>query len=391
MRRDNAVARPIGGASMTEGEPRPNVARRSSLAAAVLGSLAFAPVAFGSYSPSLSITRHVDSLSGDSVADIGFSQPLGNQPTARVQILSPFPIEAGLILSPGNRIGTFEGSAAIEDRVAALAGTLTSDDWTSPAMREAAGKCTGTDRHSSVWRLDLTEDGTPLSDPIWIFVDALPLTPPGPFSDFAATSLQLCIPFDIDLATATLHLGPVFQRFPRYTFFRFESFWTAINTPYRSQTNPAVDEAGAVQTQSLDRWLVGTTFSAERVTRTRRVRHKRFTDLYYSYFVRIRGSASAGCCSDTRAAIFSGDEETTPVSLSNDSFTTLQPLAKTTSYRAVFSRQPVVLEAPWTCVPPLPGMRCGTITSSGYTATSWEVRVVRPKLRHKRIRNGPTG
>jgi len=233
-----------------------------------------------------------------------------------------------------------------------------------------------------VWRLELTADGQPVPDMLWVFVDGLSLTRPGPFSEFAATSLQLCMPFSIELVTATLHLGPVFQRVPRYGLFRFESLWTAINTPY--------GESGAVETQSLDRWLVGTTFSAHRVTKTRRVRHKRFTDVYYSYYVRIRGSASAGCCRGILAEIF-GQGEVTPVPLTDGSFSTTEPLRETTVYHATFSTEPAVLEDPWTCVPLLPGMRCGTITFGAFDATTWEVRVVKPKLTHRRIRNAGNG
>jgi hypothetical protein len=336
--------------------------------AAAVAALAFCPVALAAYSPSLSITRNVNALTGDSTVDIAFSQPSADVPTARLQILSPFALEPGLWNVPGQRIGTVDGS---------VEGTITVEDQTRSEVKSAAQQCTGSDVHAAVWRLDRE------SRPLWIFVDGIAAMP---FSDFAATSLQVCFPFGTKLSTATLHLGEVFQRFPEYRLLKFGSLWTAISTPYASDTSATVDELGAVETQSFDHWLVGTTFDATRVTKTRRVRHKRFTDVYYSYFARIRGSVSAGV-GETAVTIFEGDRSAFDPPMLNGSFSTTLDLSKTTTYHAVLRRAPGVLEA-WTCVPPLPAMRCGTITIGGFNATSWDERVVRPKLVHKRIPRG---
>jgi hypothetical protein len=328
--------------------------------------LVFAPSAFGSYSPTLVITRHVDAASGDSTVDIALSQSAADDPTARLQVLSPFALEP--LAAPGSQVGTFTGSALLGGSVTALDGPLVADDPTSLVARDFAKACTGTESHTAVWRLDLVPAD------LLVYVDAAPAA----FSELAATSFQLCSPPGLEFLTATFHLGSVFQPIPHYEFLKFSSLWTAINTPR---------EGGAVQTQSLDRWLVGTTFSAKVVRKTRTVRHKKVTDVYYSYFVRLRGSMSAGCCTSQRAIVVGDNGEEIPVALAGGEFSTLQPLPRTTVYRAVFASDPGFLEDPWTCTPLLPGTRCGTITFGAIHTTTWDVRVVRPKLTHRRIRN----
>ena len=331
-----------------------------------MASLVFAPSAFGSYSPTLVTTRHVDAASGDSTVDIALSQSSADDPTARVQILSPFALEPSP--APGSHVGTFSGSALLGGSMTRLEGPLVAENPTSPVARDFAKACTGTESHTAVWRLDLTPAD------LLLYVDASPAV----FSSFAAASVEFCLPPGLQFLAATFHLDSAFQSVPEYRFLKFESLWTAIHTPALGT---------AVETQSLDRWLVGTTFSAKLIRKARKVRHKKFTDVYYSYFVRLRGSMSAGCCTAQQAIVVDDNGEEFPVGLVGSDFSTLQPLPKTTVYRAVFRSEPAVLEGPWTCTPLLPGLRCGTITFGAVHATTWDVRVVRPKLRHKRIPN----
>lgn len=330
----------------------------------MVASLVLAPAAFGSYSPTLVITRHVNARTGASTVDIGFSQPSDDEATARIQVLSPFMREA---VAPGGSVGTFLGSALVGGRMVSLAGTITADDPASPTVET----CPGSGRPDAAWRLDLSADGQPLR-PLWIGVDA-------GSSESAATSLELCAPAELKLVDATFRLGAVFRSVPVLsTPFKFDTMWTAIGTPV---------EGGAVQTQSLDRWLVGTTFSAQRVRRARKVRHKRFTDVYYSYFVHLTGSQSIGCCRAQEAIVVTDRGGVIPALFTDGSFAVLQPLEGTTVYHAEFASDAGLLTDPWTCTFAFPGTRCGTVTFGAVETTSWDVRVVRPKLAHRRMPN----
>jgi hypothetical protein len=377
--------------------------RLGLLATAAAAALAFSPAALGAYFPSLSVTRNFNVATGDVVVDIGFSQTNADDPTARVQILSPFGLAPELGQSPGTQLGTFDGSVAagaLEGATVPVAGTMTAEDPTNANVTAAAKDCTGAESHTAVWRLDLKAAGQSVPAALRIYVDALAT---GPFSAFASTSMQLCPPpvpvsaentLGIKLLSATLHLAGVFSTPPTAPeILRFSAMWTAVNTPYASDTSSEVDVPGTVQTQSLDRWLIGATLSAKRQTKTRRVRHKAFTDVYYSHFARLSGSVSAGCCPAPNVDIFAGEKKVVTAATSevDGSFSTTLKLSKTTTYRAVFSRQTAVLGEPWTCQPALPlgsaTMPCGTITQGGFTAKTWEVTVTKPKLTHRRIRH----
>src|SRR5262245_14170997 len=108
-----------------------------------VAALVFSPAAFGAYSPSLTITRNVDSLSGNATVDISFGQSASDVPTARLVLLSPFPFEGGSWNVPGTRVGTVDGAAA---------GTITVEDPSSPVAQTAAEECTGRFAHTSIWR-----------------------------------------------------------------------------------------------------------------------------------------------------------------------------------------------------------------------------------------------
>jgi hypothetical protein len=378
--------------------------RLGLLAAAAATSLAFSPAAFGAYSPSLSITRNLNLATRDVGVDVTFAQTRADDPTARVQILSPFEFEPGLDQSPGTQLGTLDGSVSIRGiATAPVTGTVKAEDAANGEVMAAAKECTGTASHTAVWRLSVGAAGQTVPDALLVYVDTI-VAPP--FSEFASTSMQLCLPhpsvapLGIKLLTATLHLRNVFSTFTPHEFLRFSSMWTAINTPYASDTRSDVDVPGTVQTQSLDRWLVGASFSATRHRRTRKVEHRTFTDLYYSYFTTLRGSVSAGVPAEAKVEIFAGEKKVAEVTTDayTGSFTWRIDLAKTTTYHAVYTRPAFAVlpesrppEGPWTCQPALPlgsaTMMCGEIIFGGYQATTEEATVTKPKLTHKRVKH----
>ncbi len=140
---------------------------------------------------------------------------------------------------------------------------------------------------------------------------------------------------------------------------------------------------------------MGAAFTAKRLTKTRRVKHKRYTDIFYTYSVRISGRLTAGghAVGGATVDIIAGADTKVAEATTSDNgfFTKTLKLSKTTSYHAVFNKDPEpVLGA--SCVPPLPlipgvDMPCASVTSAGQHATSEEQRVVKPKLTHRRVKN----
>ena len=365
--------------------------RLGLLAAAAATSLAFASSAFGAYAPKLLITTT------DEVTAIKFSQTNADDPTAKVQILVPAGFSGNFVQTPGTNIGTLEGSViagAFGGATVPVAGTIVAGDPSNATLQQTAKACTGTETHAAIWLLNVTAAGQSLPAPVPLFLD--PVAVP-PFNAFASASIQLCLPpppqanFQIKLLEASLLVGNTLNIFgPPSTAGAYR--WTAINTPYKADNT--ANPAGTVETQAIESSPVDTTLTAKRITKTRRVKRKRFTDIFYTYSVRLTGSAQAGgqAAGGTNYELFAGanDKVAEGTTSNSGAFTKTMKLTKTTAFHAVYTREAAALVGA-ACVPPLPlgptTMPCASVTAGGFVSTTQEVRVVKPKLTHKRIKN----
>ena len=364
--------------------------RLGLLAAAAATSVAFASSAFGAYAPKLVITQT------DEATGIKYSQTNADDPLAKVQILVPAGFSGNFAQAPGSNIGSLTGSVvagAFAGATVPVAGTIVAGDPTNAQLMATAKACTGTETHQAIWLLNVTAAGQSLPAPVPLFLDAVS-TPP--FNAFASASIQLCLPppplasFQIKLLEASLFVGNTLNIFqPPSAAAQYR--WTAINTPYNADNS--ANAAGTVETQGIEASPVTSTFNAKLVTKTRRVKHKRYTDIFYSYSARLTGSVSAAGSTVSGATVdlMSGSTkigETTTGS--NGAFATTLPLKKTTAFHAVFNEAESSV-AGGSCVPPLPlgptTMPCASVTQGGFTETTLEKRVVKPKLTHRRVKN----
>jgi len=365
--------------------------RLGLLAAAVATVLASASSAFGAYAPKLLITTT------DEVTAIKFAQTDADDPTAKVQILVPAGYSGNFVQTPGANIGSLEGSViagAFGGATVPVAGTIVAGDPSNAALQQAAKTCTGTETHAAIWLLNVTAAGMSLPAPVPLYLD--PASTP-PFNAFSSASIQLCLPppplanFQIKLLEASLLVGNTLNTFaPPSTAGAYR--WTAINTPYKADNS--INAAGTVETQAIQSSPVNTTFTAKRITKTRRVKRKRFTDIFYSYSVRLSGRVQAGGqpSGGANVDLFAGAEDKIDTLQTNNSgaFTKTMKLTKTTAFHAVYTKEagPV---AGASCVPPLPlgpvAMPCASVTSGGFVSTTEEARVVKPKLTHRRVKN----
>jgi hypothetical protein len=365
--------------------------RLGLLATAAALSLAFAASAFGAYAPKLSIIR------SDEVTSITFSQTDADDPTAKVTILAPTGFSGGFVQPAGTNIGTLDGSVvagAFGGATVPVAGTIVSGDPANAQLMAAAKVCTGTETHAAIWLLNVTAAGQSLPAPVPLYLD--PISTP-PFGPFASASIQLCLPappvasFGIKLLEASLHVGNTLNIFVPATAGDYR--WTAINTPYKADNTP--NAAGTVETQAIDAAPVGAALTAKRLTKTRRVKHKRYTDIFYTYSARISGTLRAGGhpVAGATVDIIAGADTKVGEATTNDngSFTQTLKLSRTTSYHAVFNNDPEPVVGA-SCIPPLPlipgvDMPCASVTGAGQHATTEEQRVVKPKLTHRRVKN----
>jgi hypothetical protein len=366
--------------------------RLGLVAAAAAAVLASASSALGAYAPKLLITTT------DETTAIKFSQTNADDPTARVQILVPGGFSGNFVQGPGTNIGALEGSViagAFGGATVPVAGTIVAGDPSNAALKATAKQCTGTEDHAAIWLLNVTAAGQSLPNPVPLFLD--PIAVP-PFNAFASASIQLCLPpppaaaFQIKLLEASLLVGNTLNIFgPPSTAGAYR--WTAINTPYKADNT--VNAAGTVETQGIETSPVDSNLTAKRITKTRRVKHKRFTDIFYSYSVRLTGSVQAGgqAAGGANYQLFAGGEDAVAEGTTNNSgaFTKTMKLTKTTAFHAVYTREAAPLVGA-SCIPPLPlapgvNMPCASVTQGGFVSTTEEQRVVKPKLTHKRIKN----
>jgi hypothetical protein len=314
---------------------------------------------------------------------------------AKTQILAPIGYSVTLNQAPGTQLGTLDGSVVAGDFGGAtvpVAGTIVAGDPGNATLQTTAESCTGSKQHAAIWLLNVTAAGQSLPNPVPIFVD---LTATVPFNAFASASMQLCLPpppaaaFKIKLLEATLHTVDVFA--PPATAGDFR--WTAINTPYAADNKP--DIFNTTQTQAIEKTPVDATFATKRVKKTRRVKHKTFTDFFYTYSARISGQVEAGGApvAGTPVDIFAGDAKVgTATTDAQGRYGLTLRLRKTTSYHVVVTRAP---DGPLggDCTPPLPSanlgvdLPCGPLMSSGFTVTTEAKSVVKPKLAHKRVKH----
>ena len=240
--------------------------------------------------------------------------------------------------------------------------------------------------------LNVTAAGQSLPNPVPVFVD---LVTAAPFNAFASALVQLCLPppplasFKIKLLEATLHMVNVFAPPAASGDFR----WTAINTPYGSDNKP--DVFNTTQTQTIEKSPVEVTFATKKVRKTRRVKHKNFTDFFYTYSARISGQVQAGGApvSGQPVDVFAGDAKVaTDTTDAQGRYGLTLRLRRTTSYHVVAARAP---DGPLggNCTPPLPSailgvdLPCGPLMASGFTVTTETKSVVKPKLAHKRVKH----
>lgn len=366
--------------------------RLGLLAVAGVGALAFAGVALAAYSPALTVSEGVTD-SGTATTEIAFSQSNSDDPTARLVILAPLGFTATLSQSPGTGIGTLDGSVfagALGGAVVPVTGTITVGDPTNAGLKAAAAQCTGVATHQAIWLLNVTAAGQSLPAPVPLYVDPAAGTP---YAAFASTVVVLCLPhptlatFQIKLLSATLHIAGVYTNPSTAGAYR----WTAINTPWKPDT-PTINPAGTIETQSVERTPVESSFSGKLVTKTRKVKHGKHLDLVYSYSAKLSGKVTAGGdpAADASVDLFAGTKKiATLTTNSNGSFSKTVALTKTTSFHATFSQQSQTL-AGATCQPPIPAapgvnLPCGSITQAGFSETSDTKTVKKPKLTRKRI------
>jgi hypothetical protein len=367
--------------------------RLGLLAAAAATTLAFVSSALGAYAPKLVINQ------SDETTAIKYSQTDADDPMAHTTILAPLGFSGNFALTPGTTIGTLEGSVvagAFGGATVPVAGTIIAGDPANAQLMATAKQCTGTETHTAIWLLNVTAAGQSLPAPVPLFLDPAS----GPFAAFSSAAIQLCLPpppaasFQIKLLEASLLVGNTLNIFsPPSTAGDYR--WTAINTPY-SGTTPNL--AGTVETQGIESSPVSSTFNAKLVTKTRRVKHKRYTDIFYTYSAKLTGSLRAADHTVAGASvdIMSGETKLASTETgSQGTFTMTRPLKKTTSFHAVFNQDESAVSG-GTCVPPLPlapgvDMPCASVTQGGIEQTTTEKRVVKPKLTHKRIKNKRKG
>ena len=365
--------------------------RLGLLAVAAATSLAFVTSALGAYAPKLLITQ------SDETTAITYSQTDADDPLARTQILVPLGFSGNFTLTPGTTIGTLSGSVVAGDFGGAtvpVAGTIVAGDPTNAALMANAKACTGTETHAAIWLLNVTAAGQSLPSPVPLFID--PISTP-PFNAFASASIQLCLPppplasFKIKLLEASLFIGNTLNIFsPPSSAADYR--WTAINTPYAADNS--TNAAGTVETQAIESAPISSTFGTKLITKTRRVKHKRYTDIYYTYSVRLTGSVSAAgnTVAGANVDIMSGSTKLASTTTgSQGTFTMTRPLKKTTAFHAVYTQDPAVVSG-GSCIPALPLtaqilMPCANVSQGGFVQTTQEKRVVKPKLTHRRVKN----
>ena len=350
-----------------------------------VAALTFVAVASSAYSPTLSVKRSVSPASIST--DVTFSQTQADDATARVVIYVPIGSSATLDQAVGTQIGSLEGQVFAADLAAVVpvAGSIVVADKSSAQAQTLATACTGKAAHDAIWTLNVSAAGSNLAVPAYVDRVTLP---------FASASVTFCLShpsqvvFKIRLLNATLHLANVFASPAAAGPYR----WTAVATPWEA-TNVATNNEATVETQAIDRTPVSASFSAKRTTKTRKVKRKGGTDIFYTYFAKLTGQArQAGQpAADASVNIMVGDKRVaTTTSNANGSFSATLKLTKTTTFRAVISKDSTSSTA--TCDPRLlfPGttipITCSGVTEGGFTVTSGDVTVKKPKLTVKHIK-----
>src|SRR5215210_707919 len=367
--------------------------RLGLLIAAAATALLMSSTALGAYSPSLTVTQSIDRQAATSSTDITYRQPVGDDALAKLQILSPERV-IQLTQPAGTQIGTVVGSvvaSAFAEATVPVTGVIVVGKPSDAHLQASAEACTGELVHDTIWLLEISAGGQPLPTPVPLFVDLRDVLENGEVVDNATTALmQLCLPppteapFGIKLVEATLRISGVFS-FPKFRNPR----WTGINTSYDDAT---------INKQAVDAGPVDGLLSSGLLTRKRKVRHKRYTDVYYSYFARLSGQLSIGPDFEPRADVKIKVGETTvrrpvvyPVANYLGGFTETLNLSKTTAYHDVYTKAPQPLTET-TCDSALPlgagTMPCGTIMGNGFTVRTEDITVTKPKLSHKRIKHG---
>jgi hypothetical protein len=364
--------------------------RLTLLAGAGAASLAFASAALGAFSPSLSITRTDNAATGDVNTDVTYAQTQADDPVARVFIYVPPGYSATLNQAAGAQIGTLEGQvfAAEISSVVPVNGAIIVGDKTSAPLMAAATACTGTATHDAIWILNVSAAGSTLQVPA--YVDVVAGVP------FTSASVAFCLShpsavvFKIRLLNATLHIANVFAPPASPASYR----WTAVNTPW-DPDHPTVNGAATIQTQAFDRAPADGSFSATRSKKVRKVKHKKYTDYFYTYFAKVSGQVTAGGdpAADADATLFvNGTKGPTGTTDASGNFSKTVKLTKTSTFSMQFARASTGLVGA-TCDPrlPFPGtvtlMPCGAITEGGFNVTTDEQTVTKPKLTHKRVKN----
>jgi hypothetical protein len=369
--------------------------RLSLLTAGVVVLLVFASTALAAYAPKLTVNHTLPAGAITSTTDIGFSQTDADDPTASVVIYSPVGYTVALNQPVGTQIGTLDGSVvagAFGGATVPVTGTVTVGDRTNTNLTQAAEQCTGRQSHDAIWLLNVTAAGQSLPNPVPVYVD---LTTTLPFSAFASASLQLCLPhpsqaaFGIKLLSATLHMTGVFTGPATAGNFA----WTAVNVPWKDSTQANL--LGTVETQAVDPNPLTATITAKLVTKTRKVKHKTRTDIFYSYSAKIGGQVRQGTAGAAGVSvdIMVGDEKVaTATTDQNGSFSKTLKLARTTGYHLVYTLAATALPGA-ACNPVLPlggqNMPCANVTSAGFTATTGERTVKKPKLTVRHIKKKP--
>jgi len=369
--------------------------RLGLLAGSGLAALAFTSVAMAAYSPSLTVGESVNAVTGQSGTDVEYKQTDADDPLAHVMILSPAGYTVNLSQAPGTQIGTLDGSVIAGELggvTVPVTGTIVVGDPSNPDLQATAMQCTGVATHAAIWLLNVAAGGQSLPAPVPLFVD--PITS-GNFAPFASSSVELCLPppplasFQIKLLDATLHTTGVYSGPSTPGTGR----WTAVNTPYDADNHPNL--LGTIETQALDATPVDQAFNAKRITKVRKVKHKRYTDYFYTYSVRLSGLLQAGgeAVGGANVDLMAGADKLDSTSTDDSGkYSETMKLTKTTKFHAEATTTPNPLLGA-SCIPPLPlgptTMPCGTIMDPYLTSVSEEKTVVKPKLTHKRVKNKP--
>src|SRR5262245_3907129 len=219
--------------------------RLAIAAGAVVSALAFSGSALAADTPSLSGTSQKNAPGKPTAILLGHIHTAADDATAKDTIYAPLGYGVNLSQAAGTKIGDVSarlilrqgGNAEVD-----VEGQVIADN---PALYQVNQCAPGL--HAAVWKLNITDAGTPLTVPIYID----PVTA-GPEATFASAKIQLCLagpigtPAGAQLLFAFFDVNGVFTNPSNTT----DRVWHALFTPYVAGT-PNPNPGGTTEGQAL--------------------------------------------------------------------------------------------------------------------------------------------